>query len=122
MLSLAFVPIRVLLLRFPGDGVKDASDWIAAGGTIEELAKLADSAPQAKATKPIAENEVSPMISPIMEQWRDLTHQIVDGGRVDVLTPGGPWRGDGSRAMQCPMSGHKGQEETKPSAWIAGEG
>jgi hypothetical protein len=35
----------IKILELPGDGVKDASDWIAAGGTAEQLAALISSTP-----------------------------------------------------------------------------
>lgn len=111
-----------LIEALPGEGVKDASDWIAAGGTAEELERLAEAALQAKATKAAAANDRAPVVMPIMEEWRELARQLVDDGRIDVLTPGGPWRENGSRSMRCPIPGHSGQEETKPSAWIGAVG
>ena len=111
-------PDTRIIAALPGEGVKDASDWIAAGGTTEKLEELAEAAPRAKATKPRAANDLTPVIMPVMEQWRELTHRLIEDGRIDVLTPGGPLRDNGSRSMQCPMPGHEGKEDTKPSAWI----
>src|SRR6185437_13010696 len=107
-----------IIAALPGEGVKDASEWIAAGGTVEKLEELAEAAPRAKATKPNTSNGLAPLIVPVMEEWRELTHRLVDDGHIDVLMAGGRWRDDGSCPMQCPIPGHKGQEETKPSAWI----
>jgi DNA primase len=44
--SLRPVAKSVKVIELPGDGVKDASDWIAAGGRREKLAELAGAAPE----------------------------------------------------------------------------
>jgi putative DNA primase/helicase len=115
-------PDTRIIAALPGEGVKDASDWIAAGGTVAELERLAEAAPLAEATKAGTPNDRAPVMMPIMEEWRQLTRLLVDDGRIGALTPGGPWRDDGARSMRCPLPGHTGREDTKPSAWIGAVG
>ena len=57
--SLHGVAASVKVLELPGDGVKDVSDWLAAGGTREELERLADEAPEwaPPANEPLPEDE-----------------------------------------------------------------
>ncbi len=40
-------PARIRVVEFPG--AKDASDWIAAGGTVDDLRRLVDAAPDGRA-------------------------------------------------------------------------
>lgn len=44
--SLYGVAVSVKVLELPGDVVKDVSNWLQAGGTREELERLADEAPE----------------------------------------------------------------------------
>lgn len=45
------------VIELPGDNVKDASDWIAAGGTKDELLRLIEAAPEPTPTEPDAESD-----------------------------------------------------------------
>jgi P4 family phage/plasmid primase-like protien len=100
----------------------DATDWIAGGGTKEVLMALATVAPRASKPRTRAGTVVEPVALPIMEEWRELAHQIADESTVPELTAGGDRRENGSRSMRCPLDGHTTGEDIKPSAWIGAEG
>lgn len=73
----------VRVIEFPGDGVKDASDWIQKGGSLEQLLALVEAAPvytpNASTAAPSAfsnlpspeAQSVSPVVTSSAEEWKD---------------------------------------------------
>jgi putative DNA primase/helicase len=119
---IARVAEDVRILTLPGDEKSDVSDWLANGGTLEQLEALAAVAPKAKASKPrVKVDVVKPIALNTMDQWRALANEIADDGKVDVLTPAEERRASGFRSMRCPFPGHS-HEAAKPSAWLGDDG
>ena len=116
-------PETRIIEAMPGVPEKgDVSDWIAAGGTFEQLEALVETAVVVAASEP---EDVAPPASitdksSVMEQWGALLRRLVDDGQLDgLLTFRGPWRSGGVRSVNCPFANeHEGQEIDKPSAYL----